>query len=141
MNLDPSSGQATSHNTPAGPCSRLKASRSEHAQVSVLLLSTWPDILSCPGLVSCLVPCSIGAFLTKALPFHQPLGPSYHVAGPARGTDTSALVERPSYLSLSALLTMCTWRPHLYYLPGLCRVLPWLPLVYSFGLVDPSLQH
>ena len=52
LNLDPSSGQATSHNTPAGPCSRLKASRSEHAQVSVLLLSTWPDILSCPGLVS-----------------------------------------------------------------------------------------
>lgn len=30
---------------------------------------------------------------------------------------------------------------HLYYLPGLCRHLPWLPRVYSFGLVDPSLQH
>lgn len=52
LNLDPSAGQATSHNIPAGPCSRLKASRSEHAPVSKLLLSTWPDILSCPGLVS-----------------------------------------------------------------------------------------
>ena len=52
LNLDPSAGQATSHNIPAGPCSRLKASRSEHAPVSKLLLSTWPDILSCLGLVS-----------------------------------------------------------------------------------------
>lgn len=52
LNLDTSAGQATFHNTPAGPCSHLKASRSEHAAVSVLLLSSWPDILSCPGLVS-----------------------------------------------------------------------------------------
>ena len=52
LSLDASAGQATFHNTPAGPCSRLKAWRSEHTLVSVLPLSTWPDILSCPGLVS-----------------------------------------------------------------------------------------
>ena len=158
LNLNPSSGQATSHNIPAGPCSRLKASRV--SALRPLCCCCQLGLTSSPARgwfhgpltymaihlctlrrAPCLVPCSIGAFLTKALPFHQPLGPSYHVAGPACGTDTSALVDRPSYLSWSALLPMCTWHPCLYYLPGLCRVLPWLPLVYSFGLVDPSLQH
>lgn len=99
---DPSAGQANFHNIPAGPCSRLKASR--RARPVSKLLSTWPDI-SCPGWfhgprthmaihcctlrrTPCLVSCSIGASLTKALPFHQPLGPPYHVAGPACGTDS-----------------------------------------------------
>lgn len=90
----------------------------------------------------CLVSCSIGASLTKALPFHQPLGPPYHVAGPACGTYSGiSPVERPSCLSWPALLQRAHGISHLYYLPGLCRHLPWLPRVYSFGLVDPSLQH
>lgn len=159
LNLDASAGQATFHNTPAGPCSRLKASKV--STLRSLCCSCQAGLTSSPARgwfhgplthmarhscilrrAPCLVLCFPVAVLTKPLPFHQPLGPSCHVAGPACGiTGASALVERPSYLSWPTLLPMCTWCLPFILLAGLCRHLPWLPLVYSFCLVDPSLQH
>ena len=118
LSLDASVGQATFHNTPAGPCSRLKARRSEHAPS--LCCSCQPGLTFSPARGwfrgplthmarhSCtlrrapfLVLWSPVAVLTKAQPFHQPLGPSCHVAGPACGTHSGI---SPCWKTFTSLL-------------------------------------
>lgn len=145
LNLDPSAGQATLHNIPCwSPCSRLKASRSEHAPVSLAAIVNLAGLSSLPGgwfhgpRVHMAIHCCtlrrtpmLGfmlhwCFLDKGLAFSSAPGPSI-------SCSRSCLWHRQWRQPLLKDLRIspgqhCSQRAHgishLYYLPGLCRHLP-----------------